>query len=777
MKYDEWYDRGQCALGGAELREWLKQMYRRRRPDVVPSNAAKCAFYRAADARKSKGKAAALIQTRSDHNVPHDFASGETSHANSRILYHEGQQNQQIVHHDQARKLKSNLSIKKPSSKISVMMASVQSKPGTFIWCIDSKNDLSAMVNANAGDCIESPTFTIDDTTDWKLKLYPKGEPNQNDKYFIVLLQPVLMPSMWDKIRYCRTIKCMESECSDTGITQKKANQVTGWMDEMMTVTDFKALISRHNKITFIVAINVLEVILKCPAPPIYPFQPPLRGARRSPRNFQWKMSRDLLDRIQSSHFGQQFESEIFEEMWCLRLHPHYPNQGDLTLFVRLCCLPPNAQSVQIQYSVHCQNGKQIQFTFQRKGATLNYEPAKQCSETIPFLKLSKLKGLESLAIDLEIEILQIQSTPKPKSVDTNYESMDIDDIDSSPSADFRFDNDTNSGLITFDRPVDGSMDELQRYKAALGHLVEFATTSKPKLFRDRNSKLKELRKLARKRYPATKICIESDDKANEVHFDGIIEYIKNNKHRMRGDVVIRCKGAPPTDLVEQRKAMEVFTVQFNERSPALIGQRGLKALIRIPRGTVIGEYFGREFLENEFEDIYGGTKEYIDINQYAQGAKVDIEIPVSKLAHFENFGGNLTEEVSDGKNESDGNGNEEMMVHEFRMLIDGLNVESKVKAMLIYINDCRRNIFRADKVGDDELVQNVELMTVYFNGWPKIFGIATKDIEQNEEMFTFYGKEYGYTEQDKARHAKNMRFQRQNVKRVLDHYGINLKP
>merc|ERR1712154_679259 len=101
----------------------------------------------------------------------------------------------------------------------------------------------------------------------------------------------------------------------------------------------------------------------------------------------------------------------------------------------------------------------------------------------------------------------------------------------------------------------------------------------------------------------------------------------------------------------------EVFTVQFNERSPALIGQRGLKALIRIPRGTVIGENFGREFLENEFEDIYGGTKENIDINQYAQGAKVDIEIPVSKLAHFENFGGNLTEEVSDGKNVSDGNG------------------------------------------------------------------------------------------------------------------------
>ena len=181
----------------------------------------------------------------------------------------------------------------------------------------------------------------------------------------------------------------------------------------------------------------------------------------------------------------------------------------------------------------------------------MDYEAQNQSSEPIKFLNLSKLKDIESLTVVLEIEIVHIQSTKN--SLITSLESMDVDVdmFDDSDSDDFQFEstarskgygNDSNIGLISFDRPRDDTMDELQRYKAALKEVVGMAVTLKPKPFRE-SRKIVELRKLARKKYAAHTFVIESDRKEDEVYFGGIIEYIRNNKRRRKGDVVIRCKG------------------------------------------------------------------------------------------------------------------------------------------------------------------------------------------------------------------------------------------
>ena len=315
----------------------------------------------------------------------------------------------------------------------------------------------------------------------------------------------------------------------------------------MMTHADFKEIVSRHHELTFVVAINILEVTLKGSNVTIHPFQPPLSAPRGRLRRFQWEMDGDLIQKVYSSHFGQEFESAHFEEMWCLRLHPHFPQKGESAFSVRLCCLPPNAQNVQIRFSVHC---KAVNFKNQRR-ATMDYEAQNQSSEPIKFLNLSKLKDIESLTVVLEIEIVHIQSTKN--SLITSLESMDVDVdmFDDSDSDDFQFEstarskgygNDSNIGLISFDRPRDDTMDELQRYKAALKEVVGMAVTLKPKPFRE-SRKIVELRKLARKKYAAHTFVIESDRKEDEVYFGGIIEYIRNNKRRRKGDVVIRCKG------------------------------------------------------------------------------------------------------------------------------------------------------------------------------------------------------------------------------------------
>jgi len=603
------------------------------------------------------------------------------------------------------------------------------------------------MMNVRVGDCVESEQFSIDNIMDWKLKLYPKGESTKNANCFIVLLQPLSIPSLWDTVRYCRTIKCAESGCSDTGISTTKNAKVpraTGWADPTMNFEDFQGIVTRHGKISFVVTINVLEVALRCSGRVIHPFQPPLTGHRH---RFQWQINHDLIEKFKASHFGQDFESELFEEMFCLRMYSHWPSEGDLALSLRLCCLPPNARRVDLRYSTHCGD-----FKAERR-VSMDYEH--QSSPPIKMTNVSRLGSVSLMTVVLEIEIVHIESAKS--SLVTSHQSMDID-------SELFEDSDSEDGLISFDRPRDGNMGEVQRYKEALDQLVRFATTSTTKPFRE-TSKIHELRKLARKQYPSTRnrTVIESDEKGDEIHFDAIIEYIKSNSTRRRGDVVIRCHGAPRDDWLEQKKALEVFTVTFNERSPALVGQRGLRALVRIPRGTVIGEYFGREWMENEFDDIYSGTKDWVDINEYALCPSVEVKIPYSKLKYFANVGG--VEKVRGSR--------DKWMVEEYHIVVDGLNKKSRTKAMMIFMNDCRRDIFMTNMTDDDERVMNAKLMTVYHNGWPRIFVVATKDVEQNEEVFTFYGKQHVRWEQDKRRYAANEKLHRQNIQRLLDHYDV----
>ena len=351
---------------------------------------------------------------------------------------------------------------------------------------------------------------------------------------------------------------------------------------------------------------------------------------------------------------------------------------GATALSVRLCCLPPNATKVQIRYSVQCQN-----FKLQHR-ATLDYEARNQCSEPMQFVNVSRFKDIGALTVGLEVEIEHIETAIMSLVSTHDVGVDDVEMVDDSDSDDFEPDgNASDRGLITFERrrgDIMKSLDEVERYRAALGHLVDFATTLRPKPFRE-SAKIVELRKCARRKYKAHTIEIESDHKEDEVYFDGIIEYIKNNKRRRKGDVVIRCKGAPRSNVVAQRKALDIHTVQSNERNPFLVGQRGLRALIPIPAGTVIGEYFGREFLDNEFDDIYAGTKEWVDINAYAQGTTVQVEIPVSKLPYFANVGDGEGAACGDGSDEVDGKRcdgtkeEEEMMVMEFKIMIDGLNI------------------------------------------------------------------------------------------------------
>ena len=79
-------------------------------------------------------------------------------------------------------------------------------------------------------------------------------------------------------------------------------------------------------------------------------------------------------------------------------------------------------------------------------------------------------------------------------------------------------------------------------------------------------------------------------------------------------------------------------------------------------------------------------------------------------------------------------------------------------------MNDCRFNIKRKKMSIEDKNRLNISVVQININNWPILFTIANRNIKKNEELFLFYGKDYGYVMEQ--RHDKQLLIN-QNIKYV----------
>eukprot|EP01084_Bolivina_argentea_P060271 110133_1 len=101
-----------------------------------------------------------------------------------------------------------------------------------------------------------------------------------------------------------------------------------------------------------------------------------------------------------------------------------------------------------------------------------------------------------------------------------------------------------------------------------------------------------------------------------------------------------------------------------------------------IPKGTIIGQYCGIEYIENEFDELYGSTNEYAMRNAYAFDANIIIQ--------------DDDENDEDDDDDIIGMGNHHKVIP---IIIDGFALKHK----LIYINDCRADINKKIPTSEDE--------------------------------------------------------------------------
>ena len=262
---------------------------------------------------------------------------------------------------------------------------------------------------------------------------------------------------------------------------------------------------------------------------------------------------------------------------------------------------------------------------------------------------------------------------------------------------------------------------------------------------------------------------LESKEEEDDEYIPLIRKYIEVNKgadpqHQKAVLQIGQGSESCDSSICVQLDIVEKYKVYDHPRLRLENGTFGLKAKRAIPTGSVVGEYLGKYWIVEHLDSLYG-TKSYNDINKYAFEELVEVKMPRERIRYYqrsermegdeENEGDEVTED-EDIDMESNHNmrepprkkqrKNEEE--HTFNIVLDGVSM--KQKGILCFMNDCRQDMECQKPSKDDKKHLNVRFVTSYHRGWPRIFGVAVKDIAAGEELLSFYGDYSDVLNQDR---------------------------
>lgn len=179
----------------------------------------------------------------------------------------------------------------------------------------------------------------------------------------------------------------------------------------------------------------------------------------------------------------------------------------------------------------------------------------------------------------------------------------------------------------------------------------------------------------------------------------------------------------PPQDYqcLNQHQVIEKYLIK-SHRITGLKGQYGVRAKMDIPQATIFGRYIGTEYLQEEYEKKYNKSNQYCVRNLYSFECPL-IYIPFhlcnERIQHYYYHPKCIKK----------------------TLIIDGFDYLENV---LMYINDCRKDISKQKPTSSDTKYWNVSFRTIYVNGWPQVFVMAKRDIQQGEKLAAYYGRSYG---------------------------------
>lgn len=352
---------------------------------------------------------------------------------------------------------------------------------------------------------------------------------------------------------------------------------------------------------------------------------------------------------------------------------------------------------------------------------------------------------------------------------------------------------------------------ETEKYKSAITQIQKCFVIEHPKKYLSAAwAKCNEL-----KRFVWNAHKLDSDEEKYVVHdiehekyLDRIREFIEINRNNQEcNDQIINiyksnrkiCNAFKSN--VKHSEILETYTISEHPRIDALNKEKALKTNQAIGAGTVIGEYTAKYILATDLDQL-NGTDLFPQINEYAFNQSVDVRMTLEQIQYFQssdiinsNFNKtrkrkrgrngydlthNNTESPSSKKqklnnhniNKRDDNNHNKAEIkykHSFNIVMDGWSNEPQ--SMLCFMNDCRKYLNLSHPTEEDEKHFNVELVPVLYRGWPRIFGIAKRNILKDEELTTFYGDVFIGVKKEQ----KKLKKRKEKVNDILSSVGLKL--
>eukprot|EP01084_Bolivina_argentea_P009460 17659_1 len=284
------------------------------------------------------------------------------------------------------------------SSANSVSSESVSSLDGVHQWTIQGQL-LDEILSAKVGQGFKSEPFRMSniENSEWQIEIFPNGWDTdvKYTGYCHVYLSLLSMPSSWNELMICRTIRCVQTESSLTKLARYKELQSRGWV-YALPFDEIKR--GNFSKLDFIITMNTQQIAFK-PRNEIHcPFDAPYEKERQ----LIYKVDEVIMRRLSHCRAGKRIESEIFDNMWCIGLCPNGDipeNAGKCVISLSLCGFPSDVSKMKVRWTIsikelHQKKCIKSEFSLKR--------PIQNCIATT-FDRFQRMKKGMNVCINVEI--------------------------------------------------------------------------------------------------------------------------------------------------------------------------------------------------------------------------------------------------------------------------------------------------------------------------------------------------------------------------------------
>eukprot|EP01083_Nonionella_stella_P086049 238795_1 len=244
---------------------------------------------------------------------------------------------------------------------------------------------------------------------------------------------------------------------------------------------------------------------------------------------------------------------------------------------------------------------------------------------------------------------------------------------------------------------------------------------------------------IAHRAHKKYKICIKSFLKRNK-------NWINHTNNAQNPEIAYhQDQWIKMNDLVQLRDQNERDSnglVTANDVEE-LINNTALCTVQGIDGGTVIGEYIGLQVSISQMEDIYHRSADRCLANLFA----FEMEIELDDMDDQDDDKDSEDDETEDENEQKElENVVEDVKQTGSKFVIDAIGYER--------LMCCDHKLLYVEPSNEED--SNVEYVTGIVNGWPRIFVVTKRDIEEGSVLCGYYGKTFKMAEYQRLRDKRN---------------------